>query len=78
VSVDARSRVAWATTASQAQGFSQEGKFVVVGERGLLSEGASLALVREHGRLVLVLHRRNALNAGIQLSDALLKLAQVL
>jgi hypothetical protein len=78
VSLDARSGVAWASSSAQARAFAQDGKFVVVGEEQLLADGASLALTREGGRILLLLHRKNSQATGVPLSDALLKLARMM
>lgn len=77
VSLDARSKVAWAQSTPQVQAFVQEGKFVIVGSVQHLAEGASLALVREGGKLTLVLHAKHAKGTGVALSDNLLKLVRI-
>jgi len=76
LSTDPRSAIAWAATAEQARSYKAEGKFVVCADSALFKEGASLAIVRENGKMGLVLHAANSQGTGVTLSDAILKVAK--
>lgn len=76
LSTDPRSAIAWAANADQARAYRAEGKFVVCSDLALFKEGAALAIVRESGKMGLVLHTANAQGTGVTLSDAILKVAK--
>lgn len=77
ISLDPRASAAWATTTEQVKTYLGEGKFVICPDPKLLEEGASLAIVRRQGHPVLLLHAKNAKTSGVQLSDNLMKIAQL-
>lgn len=78
ISTDVRSIAAWAVDASQTRAYASEGKFIICPSPALLREGASLAILREQGHPVLILHAGHAKASGVQLSDSLMKIARVL
>lgn len=78
ISTDVRSVAAWAVDASQTRTYATEGKFIICPNPTLLREGASLAILREQGHPVLLLHAGHAKATGVQLSDNLMKIARIL
>ncbi len=78
LSPDAKSPVAWAANEDQLKAYLGEGKLVVTGDREMLRAGAGIAVIRENGKPVILVHSRNVAASGITLTDALLKIARVL
>lgn len=77
LSPDARSPLAWAASPDQMKEYLAEGKLVVVGSEALLREGAGIAILREKGKPVIVVATKNVANAGVKLSDAVMKIARL-
>ncbi|BDU76952.1 YfiR family protein [Mesoterricola sediminis] len=77
ISPDAKAPLAWAANRSQLEAYLAEGKLVIAGDPALLDAGAAIAIAREAGRPVLLIHSRNLAASGVGVSDALLKIAKV-
>jgi len=76
ISVDFRSSVAWASTIDQVCKFRDERKFVICSDPEFLEFGACMAIIREHGKPVLMLNRKNYKASGYLLPDIILKEAK--
>ena len=77
LSPDAKSPLAWATNQTQLKDYLAEGKLVVTGDLALLATGAGIAIVKEHGKPVILINAKNVAVSGVTLSDSLLKIAKV-
>ena len=77
LSPDAKSPVAWAASAGQVASYLAEGKLVVAGDAALLSQGAGIAIIKEHGKPVILVDSKNVAASGVTRSDALMKIAKV-
>jgi len=77
VSPDAKAPLAWAANRGQLEAYLAEGKLVVAGDPALLDAGAAIAVVREGGRPIIVIHNKHLASSGVGLSDALLKIARI-
>jgi hypothetical protein len=78
LSPDAKSPVAWAANEDQLRAYLAEGKLVVAGDASMLASGASIAIVRDKGKPVILVDKKNLAASGVTLSDALLKIARIL
>ena len=76
-SPDAKAPLAWAANLDQLKAYLAEGKLVVAGDAGMLAEGAGIAIVKEQGKPVILINRKNVQASGATLSDALLKISKV-
>ena len=77
VEKDAEAKVVWVDSAKELSHLVKEHKFVVCGDRGLLAEGACLALVAEGGWPVIYRNAKSITASGITLPDAILKISKV-
>jgi len=80
VAIDPSARVGYAESLVQVRTFAAVDKLVVCSDKSLLKDGAALAVVKEGGKPTLYLsgaNLRKAKEAGITLSDTVVKIAQV-
>ena len=77
VSPDASSPLAWAANETQLKDYLAEGKLVVAGDATLLASGATIAVVKEHGKPVILISARNLAASKVTLSDSLMKISRV-
>lgn len=76
ISTDPRSPIAWAASPAQVELYGADRKLILCADKGLLDQGAAIALVSEGGRLVIYLHQGNAAKASVPVPDAILRLAR--
>jgi len=76
VSLDPNAQVAWATTPAEVKAYAADKRIVLVPKVELLSNGASLALIEEGGKMVFYLHYQNLQATGKTLADTVLRVAK--
>jgi hypothetical protein len=78
VSVEAGSKVAWASSEGQVKQLKGAGKLVICGNLQWLPAGGAIAIVDEGGKPQIYLHMGNIAASGVTLSDAVLKIGKKL
>lgn len=81
VALDVRAPIAYADGLVQVRTFSATDKLIVCGDKALLRDGATVAIVKEAGKPVVYIdsaRKKHFEEAGITFSDVLLKIAKVL
>jgi len=73
--VDSSAPICWVTNPAQAKTMKQFGRLVITNRRDLASS-ASVLILEDGGRPKLILNTANLKSAKVQLSDAVLKIAE--
>ncbi|HQL48222.1 MAG TPA: asparaginase, partial [Holophaga sp.] len=78
VAMDPGAKVAWASSPAEAKVLKGMGKMVISGRPEMLTAGAAVAIVEDGGKPKILLHRANLAASGVAVSDAILKVGEVL
>jgi hypothetical protein len=76
VSVDAGSKVAWASSEAEIRSLKAAGKLVLCGKLEWLAVGGAIAVVEEGGKPQIYLHMGNIAASGASLSDSVLRVGK--
>ena len=72
----ADSKIAWASTTSEAKTYASQGKLVICSSLADLPAGGAIAVVEEGGKPAIYLHMGNIAKSGVTLSDSILKIGK--
>lgn len=75
ITVDSSSPIAWVTNPNEARAMKQFGRLVITNKRELAAS-AAVILLEDGGRPKIMLNTANLKSAKVQLSDAVLKIAE--
>ncbi|BDU71252.1 hypothetical protein [Mesoterricola silvestris] len=75
IAVDSSAAICWVTNPNIAKTMKQFGRLVITNRRDLASS-ASVLILEDNGRPKLILNTANLKSAKVQLSDAVLKIAE--
>jgi hypothetical protein len=76
VTVDGDSKIVWATNPVEIKMLKSQNRLVITGNKNLLAQGASIAIVEDGGKPKIFLNQPAITASGVTLSDAIYKVGE--